>query len=79
MLKNYTIEAYNIEKNRWDVFGYARTKEEAIEKAQEAIGYSKAHDTVEILDMQGLVIWESDEPETRMKNVGLETQEKETT
>jgi predicted RNA-binding protein Jag len=66
MIHNYTIEAYNLDKNKWDIYDYARTMEEAISKAQKAIGYSKAHADIEILDAQGLVIWESEKQKEKV-------------
>jgi hypothetical protein len=77
MIHNYSVEVYNIEKNDWEVVELARTFDEAFDKAEPYIGFSKAYDTVAILDAQGLIVWESDKPLVRMKDVGLAQQERE--
>ena len=75
MIHNYSVEIHNIDANRWEIAETARTEDEAFSKAEKYIGFHKSYDTVAILDMQGFVIWESDKPLTRMKNVGLEAQQ----
>lgn len=77
-MKNYFIEIHNIEDNRWEIADSARTFDEAFDKAEAYIGFSKAYDTVAILDMMGYIVWESDEPLVRMKDVGLFAQQEQT-
>jgi hypothetical protein len=76
MTHNYSIECYNIERNRWEVAELARTFDEAFNLAEKYIGFSKIHDTVAILDNTGAWVWKSDDPiPSRMKDVGLEEQQ----
>lgn len=58
-LHNYTIEQHNIESNRWEIKGSARTLDEAFEFAETLVGSSKIHDDICIQDMQGFIVWES--------------------
>lgn len=73
----YTVQVYNIDTNRWEEMAKAHTMDEAFEYAEKLIGFSKSHDTVEILDQQDVVVWSSDRPlvSQRMKDLGLEEQQ----
>jgi hypothetical protein len=56
---NYKIEVHNINTNKWELFSDAPNIKEAFEVAERAIGFSKAHDTVAILDENEVVVWDS--------------------
>ena len=62
MIKNYSIEVYNMDTNRWEVKDSAPTFDSAFDKAAGYVGFSKIHDTVAILDAQGCFVWKSDDP-----------------
>lgn len=56
----YLVEVHNIEKNKWEEYANARTLDEAFDKAESAVGFSKNHDVISISDPQGFVIYDSD-------------------
>ena len=62
MINNYSIEAYNIDTNTWDLQDTAPTLDTALDTAEKYIGFSKIHDTVAVLDNQGCFVWKSDDP-----------------
>lgn len=60
MIHNFSIECFNIETNRWELKDTAPTFDTAFDKAEKYVGFSKIHDGVSILDMQGNLVWSSD-------------------
>lgn len=58
----YLVRRFNIERNMWEDFGSAPTLDAAFDMAEKLVGASKIHDTIEILDQRGDVVWSSDSP-----------------
>lgn len=59
MIHNYSIEIQNIKANRWELVDTAPTIDEAFDTAERYIGFNSDYDCVAILDMAGLILWDS--------------------
>lgn len=59
MIRAFAIERHNVPANRWEIVDYARTIDEAFDKAEALQGADRDYDETAILDAFGVSVWES--------------------
>ena len=69
MKPQFQIEVFNITKNEWETFDTADTADLAFVRAEKAVGLSKDHDEIQILNPDGSRLWTSDHPDHNRRKI----------